>query len=158
MRYGTELCEKEKTFIEKRKKSVFNAMREFLGEHRGPQTVEEVNDWPRSHTVLRRASLLCRDLWKLWWSTVYVTEITVVNVWLLGAQCSYSRFWRWVSGNGFAEWCVLCFERQGGNGLRYVCSWTFRFCLVPFHIVFTSRLAEYSSSASAWTTERKYQR
>ncbi|XP_074632486.1 cytosolic phospholipase A2-like [Acropora palmata] len=42
MRYSTELCEKEKTFIEKRKKSVFNAMREFLGEHRGPQTVEEV--------------------------------------------------------------------------------------------------------------------
>ncbi|XP_015775072.1 PREDICTED: cytosolic phospholipase A2-like [Acropora digitifera] len=42
MRYSTELCEKERTFIEKRKKSVFNAMREFLGEHRGPQTVEEV--------------------------------------------------------------------------------------------------------------------
>lgn len=44
MRYGTELCEKEKTFIEKRKKSVFNAMRKFLGEQRGPQTVEEVNN------------------------------------------------------------------------------------------------------------------
>ena len=44
MRYGTELCEKERTFIEKRKKSVFNAMREFLGEPRGPQTVEEVNN------------------------------------------------------------------------------------------------------------------
>ena len=44
MRYSTELCEKEKTFIEKRKKSVFNAMREFLGEQRGPQTVEEVNN------------------------------------------------------------------------------------------------------------------
>lgn len=44
MRYSTELCEKERTFIEKRKKSVFNAMSEFLGEPRGPQTVEEVNN------------------------------------------------------------------------------------------------------------------
>ena len=44
MRYSTELCEKERKFIEKRKKSVFSAMGKFLGEQRRPQTVEEVNN------------------------------------------------------------------------------------------------------------------
>ena len=43
MRYGTDLCKEEKTFISKRKEFVFEAMRRFLGD-RGPHTIEDVSE------------------------------------------------------------------------------------------------------------------
>ena len=44
LRYGTELCDEENEFREKRKAKVFEAMKEMLGEQ-GPQNTDEVGQF-----------------------------------------------------------------------------------------------------------------